>query len=171
MRKCKRPNCITDIRGGPFNTGRGGMVFLSNQIIFFLPSRKQNFFFLLEQKTNNLFPEMSQKNFFFHDMFEDPFNCKTGMRGTVTCRPTVAIEYTLTAFMSAAKLINTRYYSNETLTQCCFNARPVSATLAQCQRWASGRHIATCGDRSNISVGPMIFRDRGKRTEFAEYTL
>ena len=23
-------------------------------------------------------------------MFEDPFNCETGMRGTVTCRPTVA---------------------------------------------------------------------------------
>ena len=39
------------------------------------------------------------------------------------------IEYPLTALISAAELI-TRYYSNEKLAQCCFNVRPLSATLA-----------------------------------------
>ena len=34
----------------------------------------------------------------------------------------------MTALISATKLI-TRYYSNEKLAQCCFNARPTSATL------------------------------------------
>ena len=62
-------------------------------------------------------------------MVEDPFNCETGMRGPVTCMP---IKYRLTALISATKLI-TRYYSNETLTHCCFNASPTSATLAQLQ--------------------------------------
>ena len=33
------------------------------------------------------------------------------------------------ALISASKL-NTRYYTNETLIQCCFNDRPTSATLA-----------------------------------------
>ena len=103
------------------------MVFLPNQIIFFSPSRKQNFFFSPWAKTNNFFLEMSQTNFFFQDMFEDPFNCETGIRGTVTCKLTVAaIEYRLTDLISTTKLI-TRYYSNETLTQCCFNVRPASS--------------------------------------------
>ena len=116
-----------NLRGGPFNTGRGGMVFLPNQIIFFSPSRKQNIFFSPWAKTKIFFPEMSQTNFFFQDMFEDPFNCETGIRGTVTCRLTVAaIEYRPTALISTTKLI-TRYYSNETLTQCCFNVRPASS--------------------------------------------
>ena len=39
------------------------------------------------------------------------------------------IGYTLTALISATELI-TRYYSNETLAQCCFNVRPTYATLA-----------------------------------------
>ena len=39
------------------------------------------------------------------------------------------IECTLTALISATEL-NTRYYSNEKLAQCCFNVRPTSATLA-----------------------------------------
>ena len=70
-----------------------------------------------------------------------PFNCKTGMRGTVTCRPTLAYrvqgcrptvvyEYRVMALKSATKLI-TRYFSNETLTQSCFNVGPASQTLNQ----------------------------------------
>ena len=48
------------------------------------------------------------------------------MRGAVKCRP---IECRLTALISATELI-TRYYSNKTLIRCCFNVRPMSATLA-----------------------------------------
>ena len=39
------------------------------------------------------------------------------------------IEHRLTALFSATELI-TRYYSNETLTQWCFNVRLTSAMLA-----------------------------------------
>ena len=103
------------------------MIFLPKQIIFSLHQENKTFFFSPWAKTNNFFPEMSQTKFFFQDMFEDPFNCETGIRGTVTCRLTVAaIEYRLTALISTTKLI-TRYYSNETLTQCCFNVRPASS--------------------------------------------
>ena len=35
----------------------------------------------------------------------------------------------MTSLISATELI-TRYYSNEKLDQCCFNVRPISATLA-----------------------------------------
>ena len=38
------------------------------------------------------------------------------------------MEYRLTALISATELI-TIYYSNETLTQCCFNATITSPTL------------------------------------------
>ena len=62
--------------------GGGGMVFLPNQIIFFLPSRKQNFFFLPEQKQTIFFLRFRRQTFFFQDMFEDSFNCETGMRGS-----------------------------------------------------------------------------------------
>ena len=73
---------------------------------------------------------MSQTNFFFQDMFKDPFNCEAGMRWTITCRHTVAYRVQADALISATKLI-TRYYSNETLPQCCFNVKPTSVTLAQ----------------------------------------
>ena len=39
------------------------------------------------------------------------------------------MEYTLSALIAATELI-TRYYSNEKLAHCCFNARQTSATLA-----------------------------------------
>ena len=58
------------------------------------------------------------------------FNCKMHMPGTVKCRPTVAYWVQIDGINIATELI-TRYYLNETLIQCCFNARPTSATLAQ----------------------------------------
>ena len=58
------------------------------------------------------------------------FNCKTRMPGTVKCRPTVAYCVQIDGIIIATELI-TRYYLNGTLIQCCFNARPTSATLAQ----------------------------------------
>ena len=58
------------------------------------------------------------------------FNCKMRMPGTVKCRPTVAYWVQIDVINVATELI-TRYYLNETLIQCCFNARPTSATLAQ----------------------------------------
>ena len=57
-------------------------------------------------------------------------NCKTRVPGTVKCRPTVAYQVQIDDINIATELI-TRYYSNETLIQCCFNVRPTSATLAQ----------------------------------------
>ena len=58
------------------------------------------------------------------------FNCKTRMPGTVKCRPTVAYWVQIDGINIATELI-TRYCLNGTLIQCCFNARPTSATLAQ----------------------------------------
>ena len=58
------------------------------------------------------------------------FNCKTRMPGTVKCRPTVAYWVQIDGINIATELI-TRYYLNGTLIQCCFNARPTSATLAR----------------------------------------
>ena len=58
------------------------------------------------------------------------FNCKTCMPGAVKCRPTGAFWVQIDGINIATELI-TRYYLNETLIQCCFNARPTSATLAQ----------------------------------------
>ena len=55
---------------------------------------------------------------------------KTRMPGTVKCRPTVAYWVQIDGINIATELI-TRYYLNGTLIQCCFNARPTSATLAQ----------------------------------------
>ena len=65
---------------------------------------------------------------FFQVMVKDPFNCETGMRRMVTCRPTIAYRVQADVLKSATKLI-TRYYSNKTLTQCSFNVKP---TLAKC---------------------------------------
>ena len=106
------------------------MVFLPNQIIFFLPTGKHNIFFLPEQKQTTFFLRCHRQTFFFQDVFKEPFNCETGMRGTVTCKLTVADDYRLTALMSATKLI-TRYYSNETLTQCFFSVCDAGLTLNQ----------------------------------------
>ena len=106
------------------------MVFLPNQIIFFLPTRKHNIFFLSDQRQINFFLRCHRQTFFFQDMFKEPFNCETGMRGTVTCRHTVAYRVQADTLISTTKLI-TRYNSNETLPQCCFNVRPTSATLDQ----------------------------------------
>ena len=61
---------------------------------------------------------------------KESFNCKTLMPGTVKCRPTVAYWVQIDGINIATELI-TRYYLNGTLIQCCFNARPTSATLAQ----------------------------------------
>ena len=49
-------------------------------------------------------------------------NCKMRMPGTVKCRPTVAYWVQIDGINIATELI-TRYYLNETLIQCCFNAR------------------------------------------------
>ena len=62
--------------------------------------------------------------------FKEWFNCKTRMPRTVKCRPTVAYWVQIDGINIATELI-TRYYLNGTLIQCCFNARPTSATLAQ----------------------------------------
>ena len=78
------------------------MVFLPNQF-FFLLTRKHNIFFLSAQKQIIFFPEMSVTNFFFQNMFKDPFNCETGMRGMVTCRHTVAYRVHADALISATK--------------------------------------------------------------------
>ena len=61
---------------------------------------------------------------------KESFSFKTRMPGTVKCRPTVAYWVQIDGINIATELI-TRYYSNETLIQCCFNVRPTSATLAQ----------------------------------------
>ena len=68
--------------------------------------------------------------------FKESFSFKTRMPGTVKCRPTVAYWVQIDGINIATELI-TRYYSNETLIQCCFNVRPTSATLAQ--HWANIR--------------------------------
>ena len=62
--------------------------------------------------------------------FEESFNSKMRMPGTVKCRPTVAYWVQIDGINIATELI-TRYYLNETLIQCCFNVRSTSATLAQ----------------------------------------
>ena len=64
------------------------------------------------------------------EAFKEWFNCKTRMPGTVKYRPTVAYWVQIDGINIATELI-TRYYLNGTLIQCCFNARPTSATLAQ----------------------------------------
>ena len=66
----------------------------------------------------------------FADEFKLVFNCKMRMPGTVKCRPTAAYWVQIDGINLATELI-TRYYLNETLIQCCFNARPTSAMLAQ----------------------------------------
>ena len=143
------------------------MVFLPDQIIFSLSTRKHTIFFLSDQKQTIFFLICHRQTFFFQDMFKDPFNCETGKRGTVTqltqnicitfiqhrpnvfdfgptlykcytnvlcllstCRHTIAYRVQADTLISATKLI-TRYYPNETLSQCYFNVRPTSATLAQ----------------------------------------
>ena len=62
-------------------------------------------------------------------LIKEWFNCKTRMPGTVKCRPTVAYWVQIGGINIATELI-TRYYLNGTSIQCCFNARPTSATLA-----------------------------------------
>ena len=86
-----RPRRILLVSGWPFNTGRGGggMVFLPNQNIFSFHQENKTFFSPWA-KTNTFFLRCHRQTFFFQDMFQDPFNCETGMLGTVTCRPTVA---------------------------------------------------------------------------------
>ena len=58
------------------------------------------------------------------------FICKMRMPGTVKCRPTLAYWVQIDGINIPTELI-TRYHSNKTLIQCCINARPTSATLAQ----------------------------------------
>ena len=71
--------------------GRGCMVFLPNQMIFFLPTRKK---IISDQKQTIFFLRYQRQTFFFQDMFKDPFHCETGKRGTFTCRHTVAYRLT-----------------------------------------------------------------------------
>ena len=53
------------LRGGPFNTRGEGMVFLHNQIIFFLSTRKHNILFLTDQKQTIFFLRYHRQTFFF----------------------------------------------------------------------------------------------------------
>ena len=78
--------------------------------------------------------EMKMSVAFANSRIKELFNCKTRMPGTVKYRPTVAYWVQIDGINIATELI-TRYYLNETLIQCCFNARPTSATLAQ--RWTN----------------------------------
>ena len=55
--------------------------------------------------------------------FKDSFNCEMGMRGTVTCR--VQIYSNNISNWTDCKILLQR-----NITQCCFNVRPTSATLA-----------------------------------------
>ena len=64
------------------------------------------------------------------NLIKESFSFKTHMPGTVKCRPTVAYWVQIDGINIATELI-TRYHSNETLIQCCFNVKPTSATLAQ----------------------------------------
>ena len=50
--------------GGPFNTRGEGMVFILNQIIFFLPTRKHNLFYLPDQKQTIFFLRCHRQTFF-----------------------------------------------------------------------------------------------------------
>ena len=61
---------------------------------------------------------------------KESFNCKIRMPGTVKCMPTVAYWVQIDGINKPTELI-TRYYLNERLIQCCFHARPTSATLVQ----------------------------------------
>ena len=61
--------------------------------------------------------------------FKESSSCKTRMPGTVKCRPTVAYRVQIDGIIIATEMI-TRYYSNETLIQCCFNVKP-NPTLNQ----------------------------------------
>ena len=59
-----RAPALLALRGGPFDTRGSVWFFHPNQIIFYL---------LLDQK----------QTIFLQDMFKDPFNCETDMRGMV----------------------------------------------------------------------------------------
>ena len=74
--------------------------------------------------------DMKERLFFQILMLKLVSNCKMLMPGTVMCRPTVAYRVQIDSINIATELI-TRYYLNDTLIQCCFNARPTSETLAQ----------------------------------------
>ena len=64
------------------------MVFLPNQIIFSF--QQENITFFLPEQKQTIFSWDVTDKLFFQDMFIEPYNCETGMHGTVTCRPTVA---------------------------------------------------------------------------------
>ena len=75
--------------GGGGGGGRSlGIVFLPKQIIFSLPTRKHKKN-IPDKKKNVVSLDVPDK-LFFQDMFKDLLSCETGMRGTGTCRPTVA---------------------------------------------------------------------------------
>ena len=83
----------------------------------------------MQDKGPSSFPSMPQIDIATPGVKES-FNCKMRMPGAVKCRPTVAYWVQIDGINIATELI-TIYYLNETLIQCCFNARPTSATLAQ----------------------------------------
>ena len=86
--------------------------------------------------------------------FKESFSFKTRMPGTVKCRPTVAYWVQIDGINIATELI-TRYYSNETLIQCCFNVRPTSATLAQ--HWTNMRSMYNVWEKVLLPSKRKIF--------------
>ena len=84
------------------------------------------------------------------------------MRGTVTCKLTVADSYRLTAYMSATKLI-TKYYSNETLTQCFLMLDQrlrrwpkVEPTLAECTMFKKNNKVTQLRARAIKELRALV---------------
>ena len=87
---------------------------------------------------------------------KESFDCKMRMPGTVKCRPTVAYWIQIDGINITTELI-TRYYSNETLIQCCFNVRSTSATLTQ--HWTNIGYMYNIWEKVlvNTSLGSSHF--------------
>ena len=87
----------------------------------------------------------------------------------------------MTALISATELI-TRYYSNETLIQCCFNVRRKSATLAnikptfsECALFA-GKALTVNTREGQLFLAlmvtqPFVFQHKAHMGELVNYLL
>ena len=75
LRQCRKQRVLTE-----------GVWFFFLIKLFFPFQQENKTFFFLWSKTNNFFSWHVTDKLFFRDMFEEPFNCETGMPGTVTCR-------------------------------------------------------------------------------------
>ena len=62
--------------------GGGVWFFFLIKLFFSFHQENKTFIFLLEQKQTIFFLRCPRQTFFFQDMFEDPFNCETGMDGS-----------------------------------------------------------------------------------------